>query len=60
MAFFSGVAVGNFPVLLTGIGRQDGLVPHDGFGRIGCAVPGKIVGCSKQDEFDFGQWFDDQ
>ena len=33
---------------------------HDGFGCIGCAVSGEIVGGGKQDEFDFGQRFDDQ
>ena len=58
--FFCGSAVGNFLVLLTGIGRQNSLVLHDGFGCIGCAVSGKIVGGGKQDELDFGQWFDDQ
>ena len=58
--FFCGSAVGNFLVLLIGIGRQDGLVLHDGFGCIGCAVSGKIVGGGKQDELDFGQRFDDQ
>ena len=51
--FFCGSAVGNFLVLLTGIGRQDGLVLHDGFGCIGCAVLGKVVGGGKQDELNF-------